>query len=124
MIVAIHRLDFKPAQLIFPQHIERHSDPGAAIRPDYAIEIGQILCCITANSDDEVASPHSGLLGGAARRDASDDQLSSSSVVRPSHGRAGSHDRPAAMRSAAARLRCASTTLPQGSVGPAQLTVI
>src|SRR5262245_44547325 len=74
MIEPIHRLDLDSAHLAVLQHIERNSVARAPLRPDLAIEIGQVFGQLALDANDHIAALNARPLGRARWRYAANEQ--------------------------------------------------
>src|SRR5215472_11831325 len=101
MFEPVHRLDLDSAHLVVLQHIERNGGASAPLCPDLAIEVGQVFGLLAIDADDHVAALDARPLRRARRvMRLTKSRPPISSVLIPSHGRAGPGVRPAAIRSA------------------------
>src|SRR5947209_8397866 len=73
VIQPVHRLDVEAPLFAGALHVERNVRAGAALRVDGAIEVGQPLRDRPADAHDDIAAPHAGLVGRAARSHGRDD---------------------------------------------------
>src|SRR5262245_25276794 len=74
MVEAIDRLDLDAVHRAVLQHLKRDVDPGISLRPDLAVEIGQILRRLALDADDHVAALDARLVRRPAWRDAAHEQ--------------------------------------------------
>src|SRR5262249_56238284 len=56
VVEAVDRLDLDAAHRAVLQHLERDADAGVPLRPDLAVEIGQILLRLALYPDDHLAA--------------------------------------------------------------------
>src|SRR5918994_3031809 len=75
MIETIHRGDVDPPRRLVLLDLERHDRAGAAMRPDLAVEIGEVLWLLAADGDDGRSGLDPGPLRRASRDDALDHEL-------------------------------------------------
>src|SRR5262249_58874385 len=74
MVEPIHRLDLGSAHLAVLQHIERNSVFGAPLRPDLAVEVGQVFGLLAFDADDHAAPLDARPLRRASGSYAADEQ--------------------------------------------------
>src|SRR5262245_55984627 len=74
MVEAIDRPDIDAINPVILQHVERNVGASAALRPELAIEIGEILGLLALDANDHIAPLDAGLLGRTAWADPADEE--------------------------------------------------
>src|ERR1700716_317111 len=74
MVAAVDRPDVDAVHLVILQHIKGNAGARAALRPELAIEIGEIFRLLAIDADDHVSALDSGLFFRTARRDPAAEQ--------------------------------------------------
>ena len=73
--VPVDRVDLDLALLALPGHAEPHRDPGVAVPPQSAIEIGEFVNRSPVDRSHPIAVADARLVARAVQRDAADDEL-------------------------------------------------
>src|SRR5262249_50973330 len=68
MVEAVDRLDLDTLYFAALQHIQRDAHPRITLRPDLAVEVGEVFRSIALHPDDHVSAPEAGFLGRPAGR--------------------------------------------------------